>query len=146
MTSHYITLFNRDLDKLKEELQAYESTETIWKVDPGINNSAGNLALHLIGNLNHFIGAILGKTGFKRDREGEFNDKNVPLDKIIQDVEITQTMIDNTLSKLTSETLESDYPVEVFGKPMNTTYFLLHLYGHLNYHLGQVNYHRRLLS
>ncbi len=143
---YYITLFTRDLEKLKEELQSYANVETIWKVAPGINNSAGNLALHLVGNLNHFIGAILGKTGFIRDREGEFNDKNIPLDQILNDIENTKAMIDDALSRITSETLESDYPVEVFGKPMNTTYFIVHLYGHLNYHLGQVNYHRRLMS
>ena len=143
---HYITLFSRDLEKLKQELQAYEQAETIWKVTPGINNSAGNLALHLIGNINHFIGAILGNTGYKRDREAEFNDKNVPLDQIIKDVDGTIEMISRTLSQLTEKQLASDYPVEVFGKPMKTSYFMMHLYGHLNYHLGQVNYHRRLLS
>ncbi len=143
---YYVTLFTRDLEKLKEELKSYTNVETIWKVAPGINNSAGNLALHLVGNLNHFIGAILGKTGFIRDREGEFNDKNISLDQILSDIENTKAMIDDTLSRMTSETLESDYPVEVFGKPMNTTYFIVHLYGHLNYHLGQVNYHRRLMS
>ena len=143
---HYITLFSRDLEKLKQELQAYEQKENIWKVTPGINNSAGNLALHLIGNINHFIGAILGNTGYLRDREAEFNDKNVLLDKIVKDVGDTIEMIGKTLSQLTEKQLASDYPIKVFGKPMKTSYFILHLYGHLNYHLGQVNYHRRLLS
>jgi len=146
MTEHYISLFSRDLEKLKEELQSYQNTESIWKVAPGINNCAGNLALHLIGNINHFIGAILGNTGFKRDRDAEFNDKHVPLDQILNGIDETIDTVSKTMNKLTNQQLESDYPVEVFGKPMKTSYFILHLYGHLNYHLGQVNYHRRLLS
>ncbi len=146
MTEFYIPLFKRDLEKLKEELQAYENGESIWQVAPGINNSAGNLALHLIGNLNHFIGTILGNTGYKRNREAEFNDKNVPLEQIFAGIDETIGVISSTLNHLSAKQLESDYPVEVFGQPMNTSYFLLHLYGHLNYHLGQVNYHRRLIS
>ncbi len=146
MNEYLITLFTRELEKLKQELHAYENIEDLWKVAPGINNSGGNLTLHLIGNINHFIGAILGNTGYQRDREAEFNDKHVPLDEIIHDIDQTLTMLSETLGTLTAKQLENDYPVEVFGKPMNTSYFLLHLYGHLNYHLGQVNYHRRLIE
>jgi len=146
MTEFYIQLFKRDLEKLKDELKGYENPEILWKVPPGINNSAGNLALHLIGNLKHFIGAILGDTGYKRNREAEFNDRDVPVDILITEVDETIEVISSTLSELPDNQLNSDYPVEVFGEPMKNSYFLLHLYGHLSYHLGQINYHRRLLS
>ncbi|XOV91425.1 MAG: DinB family protein [Bacteroidota bacterium] len=146
MTKYLETLFIRDLNKLKHELELYEDKEALWKTAPGISNSAGNLALHLIGNLKHFFGAVLGNTGFQRDREAEFNDKNVPYEKIIRDLDETIKIVSETLLRLSDEQLKSTYPEEVMGKPMNTTFFLFHLLGHLNYHLGQVNYHRRLLS
>jgi uncharacterized damage-inducible protein DinB len=55
-------------------------------------------------------------------------------------------VVRETLGKLAAADLTSQYPLQVLGYPMTTTYFLVHLYGHLNYHLGQVNYLRRLLQ
>lgn len=138
-------LFVRDLKKLTEELSQYQDESLLWKVEPGINNSAGNLALHIIGNLNHFIGAVLGNSGFIRNREAEFGDKNVPLSKIKSDIELTIKVVNKILANLSDDKLHENYPVEVFNYPMTIHYFLIHLYGHLNYHLGQVNYHRRLV-
>ncbi len=146
MTQMLIDLFKRDLEKLIEELSLYEDENLIWKVAPGIKNSAGNLALHLIGNLNYFIGAVLGNTNYVRNRKAEFEDKDIPQVKIKKDIEQTIGVISQTLKDLNEKNLAENYPLEVFKKPMKTDYFLLHLYGHLNYHLGQVNYHRRLLS
>ena len=112
----------------------------------GINNSAGTLTLHLIGNLNHFFGAILGNTGYIRNREAEFSDRNIPVSEMISSIHKTSEVINNVLLTVNSETLTSDYPLQVFGEPIKTSKFLIHLQGHLNYHLGQVNYHRRLLT
>lgn len=140
-----IPLFERDLQKLITELKSYSHEAEIWSKPQGINNSAGNLALHLIGNLNHFIGAILGGTDYVRDREGEFSKQNIPLHKLVTDIESTIETIRQTLQKLTANQMEDTYPLEVFGKPLPTGYFLIHLSGHLSYHLGQVNYHLRLL-
>jgi len=140
------SLYNRDLNKLKFEIESYQSEESIWKIDKNISNSAGNLCLHLVGNLNTYIGAELGKTGYVRNRELEFSLKNIPRTELIEKVESTIKMIDSTLDKLSNEDLEKDYPTEALGYKMTTGYFLIHLLSHLNYHLGQINYHRRLLD
>jgi uncharacterized damage-inducible protein DinB len=140
-------LFERDLTKLKEEISLYADESKIWTVKGEIKNSAGNLTLHLLGNLNHFVGAILGNNGYVRNRDAEFSDKNVPCDEIINNIDKTIGVIKSTLSKISDEDLKKDYPVKVLKnkETMKTEFFLIHLVGHLNYHLGQINYHRRLL-
>ncbi|MBB6371340.1 DinB family protein [Chryseobacterium shigense] len=140
------SLYTRDLNKLKTEIEAYQNEENLWKIDKNISNSAGNLCLHLVGNLNHFIGAELGKTGYIRNRELEFSLKDVPGKELIEKVEATIIMVDHTLSQLAPEDLEKEYPLVVFEDKMTTGYFLIHLVAHLDYHLGQINYHRRLLD
>ncbi|MGV6829351.1 MAG: DinB family protein [Flavobacteriales bacterium] len=141
-----ISLFKRDLEQLINELSLYKLESNIWKTDKNIDNSAGNLSLHLIGNLNHFIGAVLGKTAYKRKRKLEFSQKNIAIQSIIQQLERTGETIENTITNISDEDLAKNYPIEVFNKPMTTVYFLIHLSTHLTYHLGQINYHRRLLD
>jgi hypothetical protein len=140
------SLFNRDLAKLKIEIESYRHESNIWIIENGIANSAGNLCLHLIGNTNWFIGAELGKTGYVRHRDLEFSLKDVPRAELVKKIEDTIVMVDSVLERITAEQFESLYPIEVFGHPMTTEYFLVHLATHLTYHLGQVNYHRRLLD
>ncbi|WP_374446318.1 DinB family protein [Epilithonimonas sp.] len=140
------SLYNRDLNKLKFEIESYKSEGSIWKIDKNISNSAGNLCLHLVGNLNTYIGAELGKTGYIRHRDLEFSLKDIPKTELIEKVESTIKMIDSTLDGLSQEDLGKDYPTEALGYKMTTGYFLIHLLSHLNYHLGQINYHRRLLD
>jgi hypothetical protein len=139
-------LYSRDLVKLKQELELYNNEDNIWRIDKNILNSAGNLSLHLIGNLNTYIGAELGNTGYIRNRPEEFSLKNVPRQELISKIERTIEMLDATLSSLTEDQLKSEYPQTVFDGKVSTEYFLLHLATHLSYHLGQVNYHRRLLD
>lgn len=139
-------IFYRDLQKLISEIEAYNIETDLWKVAPGISNSAGNLALHLIGNLKHFFGAVLGKIGYVRNREAEFGDKHVPRSYIISELKETRAVVLGVLNHLSDTQMQEIYPVEVFGEPMKTEYFIIHLSGHLSYHLGQVNYHRRILS
>ena len=139
-------LFNRDLNQLKVEIESYKKESTIWRVEEGIANSAGNLCLHLVGNLNFFIGTEIGKTGYIRHRDLEFSLKDVPRAELIKKIEDTILVVDAALSTITAEQLETKYPIEVFGHPMSTEYFLVHLATHLTYHLGQINYHRRLLD
>lgn len=141
-----ISLYKRDLKKLKAEIESYENDQNLWIVPEGISNSAGNLCLHLVGNLKHFIGAVIGKSGYVRQREQEFSQKDVSVEAMIAQVDETFEMIESTLSGLPDSELNKDYPIDVFKKPMTTEYFLLHLSTHLNYHLGQINYHRRLLD
>lgn len=140
------SIFERDIEKVKQELSLYQNEENIWKIKKNIKNSGGNLALHLIGNLKHFIGAILGESGYIRNREAEFSDQDIPVQDMIHQLDEVKTVIHNTFARLSTEDLEKKYPVNVFGYEMTTQYFLMHLIAHLNYHLGQINYHRRLLD
>jgi uncharacterized damage-inducible protein DinB len=140
------SLFTRDLNKLKSEIESYQNEETIWKTDKNILNSAGNLTLHLVGNINHFIGAILGNSGYIRNRELEFSLKNIPRTELSQQIEKTIEVVNSSLEKLSEEDVKKEYSIEPLGYPMTTEYFLIHLVAHLDYHLGQINYHRRLLD
>ncbi|WP_027383107.1 DinB family protein [Epilithonimonas caeni] len=140
------SLYNRDLNKLKFEIESYKSEKSIWKTDKNISNSAGNLCLHLVGNLNTYIGAELGKTEYVRHRDLEFSLKGIPKNELVGKVESTIEVVDSVLNKLSGEDLGKDYPTEALGYKMTTGYFLMHLLSHLNYHLGQINYHRRLLD
>lgn len=145
MTNDFKQLFLRDLDRLKTECEAYDDKTKMWQKVDGINNSAGNLAMHLAGNLQHFIGAILAKTGYVRKRDFEFNGK-VTYEELLAEINATQKVIESYFDETDPSSLTSNYPLEHFGFPMTIHYFLIHLQGHLNYHLGQINYHRRMLS
>ncbi|SHL55973.1 DinB family protein [Chryseobacterium polytrichastri] len=146
ITESLKSLYTRDLNKLKEEIGSYQNEDSMWKIDKNVTNSGGNLCLHLVGNLNTFIGAQLGNSGYIRHRELEFSLKNIPREELIEKVEKTLDVVVSTLDKLSAEDLEKEYPLEALGYKMTTEYFLIHLFGHLSYHLGQINYHRRLLD
>ena len=139
-------LFLRDLEKLKTELELYRREQNIWIVDKQITNTAGNLCLHLIGNLNAYIGAELGKTGYVRNRPLEFSSGPVPRAELLKGINDTAQMITAIFGQLTEAQLADEYPQQVMDGKVSTGYFLTHLATHLSYHLGQVNYHRRLLD
>jgi len=139
-------IFKRDLEKLKQEIASYRNESNLWKVDKSIANSSGNLCLHLVGNLNTYIGAEIGKTGYVRNRDLEFSLKNIPQAQLVKMIEDTIVVVEDGLSKLNENDLEREYPLLVFKEKTSTGYFLIHLAVHLGYHLGQVNYHRRLLD
>ncbi len=139
-------LITRDLNKLKEELDLYSNESSLWKTADGISNSGGNLSLHLVGNLRHFFGAVLGGTGYVRDRDLEFSAKGVSRAEILSGIDEALADVKLTLETLSDDALAKTYPIEVFGHPMTTGFFLTHLATHLTYHLGQVNYHRRLVA
>lgn len=146
LTQNLSVIITRDLQKLKSELELYQNEANIWKVDKHIANTAGNLCLHLVGNLNTYIGAILGNTGYVRDRDAEFALKNIPRQELIQKIEATLIMIITVLPGIDEKILKTEYPMLVLKEKTTTEYFLVHLAVHLGYHLGQVNYHRRLLD
>ncbi|HJS01811.1 MAG TPA: DinB family protein [Flavobacterium sp.] len=139
-------LFNRDLKRLINEIEQYNIEADIWKVKGQINNSAGNLCLHLVGNLNTYIGRELGKTDYLRNRELEFSSKNIPRQELIQKVKNTVEILNQVLDNFDENLLEAEYPILVFDKKTSTEYLLIHLTTHLTYHLGQINYHRRLIE
>lgn len=147
MLQHMLAeIFERELIKLKEEINLYKDESNLWKVEKQISNSAGNLCLHLIGNLNHFIGATLGKTGYVRERDLEFSTKNIPVSELNHKIDVLIPIVVNTLNNIQAADLEANFPLEKHGKIVRTDYMLLHLLTHINYHLGQINYHRRLLE
>jgi Protein of unknown function (DUF1572) len=139
-------LFRRDLEKLKLEILAYSNENNLWKAEKSIANSGGNLCLHLIGNLNKYIGAEIGRTGYIRHRDLEFSLKNTPRSELVKMIEDTIVVVENGLTALSADDLEKEYPILVFAEKTSTEYFLVHLTVHLGYHLGQINYHRRLLD
>ena len=139
-------LYERDLTKVLEELKSYNKEENLWTVNGEITNTGGNLILHICGNLKHFIGAMLGGSSFIRQRDDEFDLMNVKKSEMVDQIKQTKKVVLETLAELEDSKLDEVYPVNVFGKEMTTQFFLFHLYGHLNYHLGQINYHRRLLD
>ena len=146
LTDTLKTILSRDLLKLKAEIELYKDEKNIWLIDKGIANSAGNLCLHLIGNLNTYIGKELGKTSYVRNRDLEFALKDVARTELVKNIDATVIVIQNALSKMKEDELDKEYPLLVFDKKTSTEYFLVHLIAHFSYHLGQVNYHRRLLD
>jgi uncharacterized damage-inducible protein DinB len=139
-------LFDRDLKRLKNEIELYKDERLLWYTENNIANSAGNLCLHLIGNLNTYIGKEIGKTNYIRDREVEFSLKNVSQIELLDKIDETTVIVRNSLNKLNADDLKAEYPVMVFDQSTSTEYLLVHLTTHLTYHLGQINYHRRLLD
>lgn len=140
------SLFKRDLTRLKQEIELYQDEQKLWYVEKGIANSGGNLCLHLVGNLNTYIGAELGGIAYSRDRAAEFSLRYLPKADLLRMVEDTKSRVEKSLGRLTEADLQKEYPQVVFDAPTSTEYFLVHLATHLAYHLGQINYHRRLLD
>ena len=140
-----IKLFDRDLQRLEDEVNLYQSEELIWKIAGDIKNTAGNLCLHLCGNLQHYIGANLGHTSYVRNRDNEFAASGISKAELIAEVQKTRQTVREALETLKPSVLEAEYPEKIYEYSMTTAYFLIHLTAHLNYHLGQINYHRRIL-
>ncbi|AYB32822.1 DinB family protein [Chryseolinea soli] len=139
-------IFDRDIAKMEAEISQYPTEESIWNIDGAIKNPGGNLCLHLCGNLQHYIGAVLGGTDYKRNRDLEFSAKNVSRHDLLAEIQRTRQAVATTLERLDPNLLEKDYPAPVFDYAMTTSFFLIHLSAHLGYHLGQINYHRRLCA
>ena len=140
------SLFARDLQRLKNEIELYNEERNIWRIENEIANSAGNLCLHLVGNLRTYIGKEIGKTDYVRNRELEFSARDISKDELLTRIEETILIVNRSLDKVTPEELLMEFPILVLEKPTSMEYLLIHLATHLNYHLGQVNYHRRILD
>ena len=124
MTKIIVSLFERDIHKLIEEIMLYKNEEDVWKIKEGISNSAGNLTLHLLGNLNHFIGATLGNTGYVRERDKEFSLKNIPRIQLVEDIRKAQEVMKDTLLVLSDKDLDKDFPVPLNDKSLPAHLFL----------------------
>jgi hypothetical protein len=139
-------VLSRDLATLERELGLYGDDAGPWVEVPGLANGGGTLALHLVGNLQHFIGAQLGGSGFQRDRDAEFTRRGVPRAELQDAVRATAEVVEATLAGLDPARLAELYPLAVMGATVGTEVFLVHLCSHLAYHLGQVDAHRRVVS
>jgi uncharacterized damage-inducible protein DinB len=143
-------IFERELNKLIEEINLYPNNDKIWEVTPGIKNSGGNLCLHICGNLQHFIGNVLGNTGYVRNRDREFTLINIPSSELISEIQKTIKAVVLTFESNAEINLEEEYtafPAHLLGKEKLTKgFFLMHLISHMDYHIGQINYHRRMIS
>ena len=138
-------LFSRDLTRLGQQIEAFPNDETLWETLPGVLNPAGNLALHIEGNLLEFVGRQLGKLPYKRNRELEFSLRGMPRDEIGRRLAELRQSIPAVIQELSTEQMEMEYPEVVLEVATTTRQFLIHLYGHLNWHLGQIDYLRRIL-
>jgi uncharacterized damage-inducible protein DinB len=136
----------RELKTLRNELLAFEDERQIWSVPPGTTNSAGTLALHLTGNLRHYLGSQFGGTGYLRDRDREFQARDIPRTDLLADIDDAMAEVTTALDAMNEGALGEPYPQEVGGVGLQTGEFLLHLAVHLGYHLGQVDYHRRTVT
>lgn len=145
MDNYLTEHFERELLKLRDELNKFNNEENIWKTTSGITNSAGTLTLHLLGNLNFTIGTQLGGTGYVRNREQEFSLTGVSREQLITDIEKTVEVVKNALPGISQAQLDQKYPLEMIGVH-STMWYLSYFYGHFGYHLGQINYLRRILE
>lgn len=144
ITPMLIQLFETDLNRLSAAINLYKDEESLWELKESMKISGGNLCLHTTGNLLHFIGAVLGESGFVRNRNAEFTLKNIPRQKLQERIDDTKTVVRDTLEQISKKELDKIYPQQILDEPVPTKYFLLYLLNQLNYHLGQIDYHREL--
>ena len=136
----------RDLRAVAREVSAYPSDQALWLSVRGIANSGGTLALHLAGNLRHFVGNVLGGSGYVRNREDEFGRRGTSRAEMVQEIEATITAVEQALTQVTDVKWYAEYPLELGGRRLSNARFALHLSAHLAYHLGQMDYHRRIVA
>ncbi|HEV8138377.1 MAG TPA: DinB family protein [Pyrinomonadaceae bacterium] len=146
ITSELATLFSRDLAKLSKQIEDFPTDEALWQTLPGVKNSGGNLALHIEGNLSEFVGRQLGGLPYQRNRPLEFSSREGSRAELSARLAKLRESIPAVIEGLSADQLEKEYPEIVLGAATSTQEFLVHLYGHLNWHLGQVDYLRRLLT
>lgn len=145
-TEPFVWLLLKGLEKVKEELQAYGSDEAIWQVKPGISNSAGHLVQHLIGNLKTYVGREMGGIAYTRERDREFNERQFERTQLMALVDETAGIVMRSLQNKDAAFLDSPFPESIVNikDGQDVRFMLSYLSGHLQYHLGQINYHRRL--
>lgn len=141
-----ISLYDRDLKALRREIDSYRDDASVWKKAEGINNPGGNVFLHLMGNLNTFFGAVYANTGYVRDRPLEFSATGISRAKLLAMLDEIHPIVLQVLRDFPSENLGEIYPIKIFDEEETVSYIFIHLETHLAYHLGQINYHRRILN
>ena len=146
ITTILIDLYGKELDKLKNEINTYESDDLIWKQADGIQLTGGNLCLYMAGNLQHYIGAMIGDSGYIRNKEAELKAKNVSKERLMEEIENTRQVVVDTLEQVSKAELLKIFPTKDFEEPVTTEYYLVHLLNNFCYHLGQIHFHRKQAS
>lgn len=146
LASGLAQLFGRDLTRLIQQIDAFPSDDMLWRRPPGITNAAGNLALHIEGNLREYIGRQLGGRPYERIRAREFTSSGLTRQEVKARITALAEVIPNIVDGLSTAQMEAQYPEVVLETPLSTAAFLVHLHGHLNWHVGQIDYLRRVLS
>ena len=139
-------LLSRELRALRREVAAYPTDEALWRLPPGLPNAAGTLALHLAGNVQHYVGHCLGGSGYARDRDAEFARRDVPRAELLAEIDRALAVVGDGLARTSPTALAAPFPEVVGGWRVRTDEFLLHLVAHFGYHLGQIDYHRRVVT
>ncbi|MGE0594268.1 MAG: DinB family protein [Vicinamibacterales bacterium] len=139
-------LMLRELDGLRRELEAYPDDDTPWRRLEAFPNSGANLALHVVGNLRHFVGGVLGGSGFVRDRQTEFARTSGARTELVALVDAARHDVVRTFADLAPAALDQPYPEPPAPLVVSTRLFLMHLCAHLAFHLGQIDYHRRAVT
>jgi hypothetical protein len=146
LTRELAALFARDLTRLQQEIAAFSGDQALWQAVPGVTNPAGNLVLHLEGNLREYIGRQLGGIAYTRQRGLEFSQQGFTCEDLAARAAQLSATIPGVIASLTEEQLNAEFPERVAGSPLSSRQFLFSIYGHLNYHLGQIDYIRRVLT
>jgi hypothetical protein len=136
----------RELDGFVREIDAFPDDDSVWVVVPGITNSAGTLALHVSGNLQHYVGHVLGGSSYVRARSREFSHRGSSRAELVADLRTASAVVTEALSRVSAAQLDADYPEPLGGHTINTAQFLVHLGAHLACHLGQAGYLRRVVT
>lgn len=143
--AEYKQLFLRDLDRLSKEINLYPSDESLWVKEKSVNNSGGNLCIHICGSLQFLIGSTIGNTGYVRNRDAEFNQTGLTKNDLIQQITDAKNMLEQVLMGLDEAKLKENYPMDFAGKGSIDMYLCIFV-AHIEYHLGQISYHRRILA
>ena len=146
MLSALQTVFLRELAAVRRSVEAYPDDASLWAERPGLPNVGGTLVLHLAGNLQHYLGAVLGRSGYRRDRDAELSRRDVPRAALLGEIDAARQAVERGMAVVSDETLAAAYPEQIAGRTVATGDFLVHLATHLAFHLGQLDYHRRVVT
>ncbi len=139
-------LLLRELAALRRSIEAYPDDASLWIMPAGLPNSGGTLALHLAGNLRHYTARVLGGSDYRRDRAAEFSRRDVSRTDLLAELDAARLAIEQTFAGFSETRLSEPYPEAIAGQTFTTGVFLVHLAAHLAYHLGQLDYHRRIVT
>jgi uncharacterized damage-inducible protein DinB len=139
-------MFRRELGAVRRSVEAYPDEASLWRLPAGLPNAGGTLVLHIAGNLRYFVGAVLGGSGYVRDRDAEFSRRDVSRDALLEEIDATSDVVERALAALPDDGLDAVYPERIAGRAVTTRDWLVHLASHLAYHLGQLDYHRRAVT